>query len=116
MPSGGWRLEDWSPLGDRSGLVEVGSPQGHFLNVVASTPPPAPASSSVSVSGSTPAAPEETLARAAVTTPEFTIYPGPRSDLPGGWGPRVRTGLLSDTTYGIERWSSTGVRTVGTFS
>lgn len=48
--------------------------------------------------------------------PESATYEGPRSDLAAGRGPRVRVGLLSDGTYGIERWSSAGSREVGTFA
>lgn len=44
----------------------------------------------------------------------FAVY-GPRSDLAGGRGVRVRFGLLSDGTYGVERFSAAGVRTVPTW-
>ena len=41
---------------------------------------------------------------------------GTRSDLAAGVGPRVQMGVLTDGTFGIERWTSAGVRTVGTFT
>lgn len=44
----------------------------------------------------------------------FTIY-GERTDLATGIGPRARFGVLSDGTYGAERWTSAGVRTVASF-
>lgn len=49
-------------------------------------------------------------------TPDSYCINGPRSDLPSGWGPRVRIGLLSDSSYGIERYTSTGVRQTTTWS
>jgi hypothetical protein len=52
--------------------------------------------------------------------PTTTSYDGPRADDPAGdgshWGPRVRIGLLADGTYGVERWTSTGVRQTPTWS
>lgn len=52
--------------------------------------------------------------------PETTSFEGPRSDDPHGngsnRGPRVRIGLLSDGSYGIERWTEAGVRQTPTWS
>lgn len=52
--------------------------------------------------------------------PEATSYEGPRSDDPhangSNRGLRVRIGLLSDGTYGIERWTEAGVRQTPTWS
>lgn len=48
--------------------------------------------------------------------PTAIVVEGPRSDLTGNRGPRVQMGLLTDGTYGIERWSSTGVRQTPTWS
>jgi hypothetical protein len=56
------------------------------------------------------------LERVTITTPTSYSINGPRSDLTGGWGPRVRIGILSDLSYGIERYSSGGVRTTPTWS
>jgi hypothetical protein len=47
---------------------------------------------------------------------ESIVLDGPRSDLPALVGPRVRIGLLSDGSYGVERWSASGVRTTPTWS
>jgi hypothetical protein len=47
--------------------------------------------------------------------PRTYVVTGPRSDLPGGVGPRVRYGELSDGTYGVERWTSAGVRQLPTW-
>jgi hypothetical protein len=45
--------------------------------------------------------------------PDYWQVFGPRADLAEGDGRRVRVGLLSDGTYGVERWNgTTGVRTV----
>jgi hypothetical protein len=48
------------------------------------------------------------------------IYYGTRTDLASpthpAYGPRVTIGLLSDGSYGIERWTSAGVRTTPTWS
>jgi hypothetical protein len=48
------------------------------------------------------------------STPQSITFHGPRSDL-GGTGPRVRIGLLSDDTYGVERWAEDGTRSVPTW-
>lgn len=52
--------------------------------------------------------------------PETTSFEGPRSDDPHGngsnRGPRVRVGLLSDGSYGIERWTESGTRQTPTWS
>lgn len=53
------------------------------------------------------------LARRA---PQYVVVEGPRTDIAGGRGPRARFGLLSDGTYGAERWTAAGVRTVATFA
>lgn len=42
--------------------------------------------------------------------PTYSTVDGPRSDLPAGRGPRLRYGLLSDGSYGVERWTLEGVR------
>lgn len=58
---------------------------------------------------------ERRVAALERATPDsFAIF-GPRSDLAGGRGVRVRVGLLSDGTYGVERFSSAGTRTVPTW-
>lgn len=48
--------------------------------------------------------------------PEFIVVEGARTDLAGGRGPRVRFGLLTDSNYGVERWTSAGARQVPTWS
>lgn len=55
------------------------------------------------------------------TSPVSVTFRGPRTDAgtPGvvdGKGPRVRIGLLSDGSYGVERWTAAGVRQVPTWS
>lgn len=44
--------------------------------------------------------------------PQVLTLEGPRTDLPAGRGPRVRIGLLSDDTYGAERWAEDGTHSV----
>lgn len=48
------------------------------------------------------------------------VVEGPRSDDPHGdgtnWGPRVVVGLLSDDSYGVERWLEDGTRETPTWS
>ena len=56
------------------------------------------------------------LERAERARPESTIFEGPRTDLSSGRGVRVRIGLLSDGTYGVERFAADGTRTVATFA
>lgn len=108
--AGSLRYADWSAFGERSGVVEVGSPSGHLVSVAASSPPQEPVASSVSASGSGSgtAAPEETLARAAVSTPEFTEWHGPRDDITGGRGVRQRSGLQTDGKIGTRIWQRDG--------
>lgn len=52
--------------------------------------------------------------------PQAGQIDGPRSDDPAGdgslWGARLRWGLLSDGSYGVERWASDGTRTTPTWS
>lgn len=48
--------------------------------------------------------------------PPYQTVDGPRTDLPSGRGPRVRTGLLTDGSYGIERWTEAGVRQIPTWN
>lgn len=52
----------------------------------------------------------------ATAQPETTSLAGPRSDDPHGNGSmrgvRVRVGLLSDGSYGVERWLEDGTRQV----
>lgn len=49
----------------------------------------------------------------------FLTFDGPRSDDPRGdgsdIGPRVRIGLLSDDSYGVERWLEDGTRETPTW-
>lgn len=58
---------------------------------------------------------EKKQARAEAGTPESYAILGPRSDLATGVGVRVRIGLLSDGSYGIERYTSSGTRQVPTW-
>lgn len=46
------------------------------------------------------------------------VFYGPRNDSPYGGedGPRVQVGLLSDGTYGVERWDADGGRTTPTWA
>lgn len=48
--------------------------------------------------------------------PQYLVVEGPRTDLAGGRGPRARFGLLTDGTYGAERWTAAGARTVAAFA
>lgn len=41
---------------------------------------------------------------------------GSRTDLAAGIGPRARFGVLTDGTFGAERWTSAGVRQLPTWS
>lgn len=50
------------------------------------------------------------------SAPAYIVVEGPRTDIAGGRGPRARFGLLSDGSYGAERWTAAGVRTVATFA
>ena len=59
------------------------------------------------------AALEDRLARLERPTPTSIAFNGPRSDLPSGWGVRVRIGLLEDgTSYSVERFTAAGVKTI----
>ena len=58
----------------------------------------------------------EAIRIATTSSPEGFAYHGVRTDLPGGRGIRTRIGRLSDGSYGIERYTSTGVRQVVTWS
>lgn len=55
-------------------------------------------------------------AQTSALVPDSTAWNGPRTDLSTGWGVRVRVGKLSDGSFGIERYTSTGVRQVPTWS
>lgn len=54
--------------------------------------------------------------RLQASQPDSIAILGPRSDLTGGKGVRVRIGLLSDATYGIERFTSAGTRQTVTWA
>jgi hypothetical protein len=56
--------------------------------------------------------PSTTVAR----VPERVGLNGPRIDDPTGWGPRYRAGKLSDDSFGVERFTSLGVRQVMVWS
>ena len=62
----------------------------------------------------------ERVRRLEQANPEVVVVYGPRSDaaadVEGGEGPRLRLGVLSDGTYGVERWTEAGARQVATFS
>lgn len=58
----------------------------------------------------------ERQSRVPAVARETHVFYGQRTDLPAGWGPRVRIGLLSDGSYGVERWTSSGTRQVPTWS
>lgn len=52
--------------------------------------------------------------------PTAIVFTGPRTDtatdgVVNGEGPRVRIGLLSDGTYGVERWQADGTRETPTW-
>jgi hypothetical protein len=57
-------------------------------------------------------APNTSIAR----VPDSVALNGPRNDLPSLWGVRVRIGLLSDGSYGVERYTINGIRQVPTWS
>ncbi len=65
---------------------------------------------------SSPAPAFNVSASEAAYVPAKTSLNGVRSDLPEGHGVRVRIGELSDGSFGIERYSSAGVRTTVTWS
>jgi hypothetical protein len=47
---------------------------------------------------------------------DFHTFSGPRTDLPSGWGLRLRIGKLSDGSYAVERYTISGTRQTPTWS
>lgn len=114
MPSYIW--EDYFPFIERTEIMD--SAEGAVLSQTAPAPPPVPTSAPSTSGTTTTAAPSisRTIDQAIVRVPDSTALNGPRSDLASGWGIRVRFGLLSDGSYGIERYTASGTRQVPTWS
>lgn len=98
----------WYGFGARSGTLQPMSTEALAADAQAQSSPVAGNTASSSAPAEQNPAPQ--------TVPDSFALNGPRSDLAGGWGVRVRMGLLSDGSYGVERYTSTGVRQVPTWS
>jgi hypothetical protein len=68
------------------------------------------APSTPSVVSSAPGDGQGSSASTVANVPEKVALNGPRLDDPSGWGTRYRLGKLSDGSYGVERFTSSGTR------